>query len=113
MDIVYDLLPDMHISLWKLASTSLVKTGGKIGPQRRALRLLLEIRGGVEFVITRPKEELEGLIRFGIWQGEVILQELASLELQRRRMLLQMADLDQRRQQIISDLFLKASGRTQ
>jgi hypothetical protein len=106
------ILPEMIRSLWKLTNTPPATTGGKVGAQRRAFRLLLEIRGGVEFVITRPKEELEELVRRGIWQGQIILQELASLELQWRRGLLQMADLDHRRRQILTSLFLKAPGIT-
>ena len=114
MNFAYDyILPDMITSLWNITNTPPAETCGKLGTQRRALRLLLEIRGGVEFVITRPKEELEELVRRGIWQGQIILQELASLELQWRRGLLQMADLDQRRRQILRSLFLKAPGITQ
>jgi hypothetical protein len=82
------LLPEMIRRLWNIANTLPAKTRGKVGAQRRAFRSLLEIRGGVEFVITRPEEELEQLVQRGIWQGQVILQELASLELQRRRGLL-------------------------
>ena len=115
MNFAYDyILPDMIRSLWNITNTPPAETSGKLGTQRRALRLLLEIRGGVEFVITRPKEEREELVRRGIWPGEIILQELASVELQRRRLLLQLAEVDNRSRQILKNLCLRStSGKTQ
>ena len=92
--------------LWELANTPPSKTRGKIGSQKRALKLLLEIRGEVEFVISRRPEELEELERRGICSNPAILQDLALLEIQRRRLMLDLAGIEARSRQILRDLGL-------
>jgi hypothetical protein len=54
--------------LWKLLNTSPSKTGGLTGSQRAALKLLLEIRGGEEFMTSRPQGEIEGLLHC-VWEA--------------------------------------------
>ena len=71
---------EMIRSLWTLANTPPCETRGRNGNQKRALKLLLEIGGGVEFVVSRPPEELEELERRGICSSPAILQDLALLE---------------------------------
>jgi hypothetical protein len=99
------LLPRMITSLWEIANTPPETTRAKINSQR-ALRTLLEVRGGVEFVLARPKEEQEELRRRGIWDGPIIIRELAGLELERRRLLVALTDIDSRSRQILRDLTL-------
>ena len=102
------LLSRMIKSLWEIANTPPESTRAKINSQR-ALRTLLEVRGGVDFVLARPKEEQEELRRRGIWGGPIIIRELAGLELERRRLLVALADIDSRSRQILRDL--KLGGR--
>jgi hypothetical protein len=99
------ILPRMWDSLWKLANGQ-GDTRGKMGSQKRALKLLLEIRGGVEFVISRRPEELEELERRGICSSPAILQDLALLEIQRRRLMLDLAAIEAHSRQILRDLGL-------
>ena len=54
--------------LWKLLNTSPIKTGGLTGSQRAALKLLLEIRGGEEFLTSRLHGEIEGLLHC-VWES--------------------------------------------
>jgi hypothetical protein len=103
------LLPRMITSLWEIATIPPARTPGTIDSQQHALRLLLETRGGVEFVLARPKEEQEELRRRGVWDGPVIIRELAGLELKRRRLLVALADVDSRSRQILKDLKLSGS----
>lgn len=76
--------------LWQLANTDPNRTGGKIGSQRRAFRLVLDIRGGAGFIACRPKAELAALGRRGICAGNLhmILRQMAGFELQRRQSLI-------------------------
>ena len=105
----YDyLLPRLITSLWEIANTPPQTTQEKANSQR-ALQQLLEVRGGVEFVLARPKEEQEELRRRGIWDGPIIIRELAGLELERRRLLVALTDIDSRSRQILRDL--KLGGR--
>ena len=106
----YDyLLPRMIKSLWEIVNTPPENTRAKINSQR-TLRTLLEVRGGVEFVLAKPKEEQEELRRRGIWDGTIIIRELAGLELERRRLLVALVDIDSRSRQILRDLKLVASA---
>ena len=95
----------MIASLWKLVTRHPAENADKTC-QRRALRLLLQVRGGCEFVISRPNKELDELAQRGIWQEPVILQELAGLELQRRRLLSNLAHIDSQSRRILRDLKL-------
>jgi hypothetical protein len=54
--------------LWKLLNTSPSKTGGLTGSQRAALKLLLEIRGGEEFMTSRRQGKIEGLLHC-VWES--------------------------------------------
>jgi hypothetical protein len=103
------LLPRMMTSLWGVVNTPPANTREQIATQQHALRLLLETRGGVEFVLARPKEEQEELRRRGVWDGPIIIRELAGLELKRRRLLVALADIDSRSRQILKDLKLGGS----
>jgi hypothetical protein len=98
-----EIMSSMHRSLWDIANTPL-KTTGKPGAQKHALRLLLNIRGGVNYVISRPPEELLELARRGIWDGPLVLGALAELELGRRRRVRELAELETCRRQILRDL---------
>jgi hypothetical protein len=99
------ILPRMWDGLWKLANGP-GDTLGNIESQKRALRLLLEISGGVEFAVSRPPEELEELERRGICSGPAILQDLALLEIQRRRLMIDLSGIEARSRQILRDLGL-------
>lgn len=105
------ILPEMIRNLWQVANTPPATTGGKLATQKRALRLLLEIRGGVEFVVSQPETALQELARRGVWQGRVILQELAKIELQRRRLLVDLADVECRSREILRDLRVRVLSR--
>jgi len=93
------ILPRMWDSLWKLANGP-GNALGNIGSQKRALKLLLEIRGGVEFVIGKSSVELEELQRRGVFGGTILLVELAGLELQRRQLLVELHKVDTRSREI-------------
>jgi len=49
-------------------NTSPIKTGSLKGSKRAALKLLLEIRGGEEFLASRPQGEIEGLLNC-VWES--------------------------------------------
>jgi hypothetical protein len=66
---------------------------------------------GCDFVISRPNKELDELAQPGIWQGPVVLQELAGLELQRRRPLINLVHIDSQSRGILRDLKLTANTR--
>jgi hypothetical protein len=89
--------------LWKVANLPSSDTLGKINVQQSAFRALLNLPGGADFVVCKPPEELDELRRRGIWAGIIILRELAGLELKRRQLLVDVADIDQQRRQILSD----------
>ena len=93
------ILPRMWDSLRKLANGP-GNALGNIGSQKRALKLLLEIRGGVEFVIGKSSVELEELQRRGVFGGTILLVELAGLELQRRQLLVELHKVDTRSREI-------------
>lgn len=73
--------------VWELANWDPNTTGGKIGSQTRAFRLLLVTHGGVGFIASRPEAELAELGRRGICSVNlsVILRKMAGLELQCRQ----------------------------
>jgi hypothetical protein len=104
---VDEILPRMRPSLWNLANTPLDTTLGKRHAQKRALRVLLSIRGGIDYIISRPPEDLVELERRDIWDGPIMLRELARLELERRRLVGGLADIDRRRGQILRDLRIR------
>ena len=67
------------------------QTKGKTHVQRAAFRELLKVRGGVEFLVYRPAQELEELGLREVCSAELmtILRNLVGLEVERRRLLLQ------------------------
>jgi hypothetical protein len=96
-------LQKMREMLWSIANAPTARAGSPT-VQRNALRLLLEIVGGVSFLITRETEELEELARRGIWQGPIVLRELAGLELARRRGAVPVRVLERRQRKISREL---------
>jgi hypothetical protein len=100
----------MITQLWMRANRPPCEIRGRIGSQKRALKPLLEIRGGVEFVVSRPPEGLDELERRGIWAGPAILQDLALLEIQRRRLMIDLADIELGNRQILRDLGLTGTA---
>lgn len=112
MNFDYDhILPEMIRNLWRVANTPPVRTEWRVATQKRALRLLLVIRGGVDFVVSQPETALQELGQRGVWQGRIILQELAKIELQRRRLLVDLTDVERRSQEIVRDLRICAMSR--
>ena len=91
--------------VWELANTDPSKTGGKTGSQKRAFKMLLDIGGGVEFIVSRPVAELEELARRGVCSARVgtVLRELARVELQRRRALIDLADFTAQSRRLIRE----------
>jgi hypothetical protein len=95
---------DIITTLWELANTTRSKTRGKkTGSQKFALKLLLDIRGGLEFIVRRPGEELEELERQGICSANLraVLRELARVELQRRQALRDLAGLELQKRRLL------------
>ena len=98
---------DIITRLWELANTTPSKTKGKnTGSQKSALKLLLDIRGGLEFIARRPEEELEELERQGICSANLraVLRELARVELQRQRALRALAGLELQERRLLGEI---------
>jgi hypothetical protein len=114
---------DIIIRLSDLANTPPRKTRGKIGSQKSAFTLLFEIDGGVGFIACRSATELEELGGRRICSPNLsaILREMASVELQWREKLRELAGLELERQRLIrqatepseSDRRSRAGGPTQ
>jgi hypothetical protein len=101
------ITPNEIISMvWELATKEPNKTAGKTSSQKRAFRLLLRIRGGVEFIACRPKAELEELGRRGICSTNVgaILRKMVQVELQRRSGLITASGFKAQMQKFICDI---------
>jgi len=80
---------DIINGLWDMANTSPSKTRGKIGSQKSALRGLLSMKVGLDFIVRRPAAELDELGRREVCSPNLnaILRELAGVELLRRKTL--------------------------
>jgi hypothetical protein len=78
---------DIIIRLWALANMDPNKTNGKTCSQRRAFKLILDIRGGIGFLACRPETELEELARRGVCSADwrTILREIAHVESRYRK----------------------------
>jgi hypothetical protein len=103
---------DIITWLWELANTTPSKTRGKkTGSQKSALKLLLDIRGGLEFIVRRPEEELEELERQGICSANLraVLRELARVELQRRQALRDLAGLELQERRLLARIIHEPS----
>jgi hypothetical protein len=101
---------DIIIRFWDLANRDPSKTNGKIGSQKRAFKLLLSISGGVEFIAREPRAELDELARRGVCSANLrtVLPELVSVALQRRRILLDLADLESQFRRLLRDAATRA-----
>ena len=82
--------------LWAWASAPQSQTKGKTDSQRSAFKLLLEVPGGVEFVVYRPAEEIEELGRRGICSANLpmLLRKMAGVEAKKRQAREHLADLE-------------------
>ena len=80
---------DIIASLWNLACTLPAKTGGRTRSQKSALKQLVTVPGGLVFIVTRSRKEIEELQRRGIWPTNLdsIARAVAGLELQGRRLM--------------------------
>ena len=87
---------DIITRLWELANTTPSQTNGRTGGQRDAFGTLLDIRGGVGFIVCRPVTELEELARRGVCSANLytVLREMARVELRRRQLLIDLAELE-------------------
>jgi hypothetical protein len=106
MEETMTITPNEIIAIvWELATKDPSKTARKTSSQKRAFRLLLDIRGGVGF-IGRPEAELEELGRRGICSTNVgtILRKIAHVELQRRRGLIDVSDFKAQMRRLMRDL---------
>jgi hypothetical protein len=74
---------DILTRLWCLANLDPKQTSGKTGSQKRAFRLILDIRGGAGFVACRPVTELEELAKRGVCSADLraTLRGMARVEL--------------------------------
>src|SRR4030081_445940 len=82
--------------LWAWASAPQSQTKGKTDSQRSAFKLLLDVPGGVEFVVYRPAEEIEELGRRGVCFANLLmlLGKLAGVEAKKRQARGNLADLE-------------------
>lgn len=101
---------DIIIRFWDLANLDPSKTNGKIGSQKRAFKLLLGISGGVGFIACQPWAELDELARRGVCSANsrTVLPELAGVALQRRKVLLDLADLESQIRRLLRDAATRA-----
>lgn len=100
------LTADFVVSkVWRLAAMDPRQTGGSTWGQRRAFRLLLELRGGVGFIASRPKAELAALGRRGICARNLhmILRQMAGLEVQRHRGLINASGFEAEIRRLLRD----------
>ena len=93
---------DIIARLWNLANTDPSQTNGESGGQRDAFKTLVDIHGGVGFIACQPVAELVELARRGVCSADLYttLRELARVELQRRRLLIELADLEVKRRRL-------------
>jgi hypothetical protein len=100
---------DIIIRFWDLANRDPSKTNGKIGSQKRAFKELLSISGGVEFIARHPWAELDELARRGVCSANLrtVLPELTGVALQRRKVLLGLADLESQIRRLLRDAATK------
>jgi hypothetical protein len=82
--------------LWAWASAPQNQTKGKTDSQRSAFKLLLDVPGGVEFVVYRPAEEIEELGRRGVCSANLpmLLRKMAGVEAKKRQAREHLADLE-------------------
>jgi|SRR5580698_22431 hypothetical protein len=91
MTVVTITAEDIITGLWDIATRNPSKANRKRGNQKRAFKLILDIRGGVGFIACRPKTEIDELARRGVCSPDLptILWEMAEIELQWRKGLLE------------------------
>ncbi len=87
---------DTLTQLWDWASTPPGQTKGKTDSQQSAFKLLLDVPGGIEFIIYRPAEEIEELGRRKVCSANLpmLLREMAGVESKRRQVRRGLADLE-------------------
>jgi hypothetical protein len=87
---------DTLTQLWDWASTPPSQTKGKTDSQQSAFKLLLDVPGGIEFIIYRPAEEIEKLGRRKVCSANlpVRLREMAGVVAKQRRARQHLADLE-------------------
>ncbi len=97
---------DIIASLWNLACTLPAKTGGRTRSQKSALKQLVTVPGGLVFIVTRSRKEIEELQRRGIWPTNLdsIARAVAGLELQGRRLMRGLAGVELQRRQMLRKL---------
>jgi hypothetical protein len=96
---------DILTQLWEWASAPPSQTKGKTDSQQSAFKLLLDVPGGVEFIICRPAGELEELGRRKVCSANLpmILRKMALVELKKRRARQDLADLELQRHRLLRE----------
>jgi hypothetical protein len=87
---------DILTQLWDWTNTPPSQTKGKTVSQQSAFKLLLDVPGGVEFIIYRPAGEIEELGRRGICSANLpmLLRKMAGVEAKKRQAREHLADLE-------------------